>query len=116
MRQLLFVCMVSATVITAACKKSCDDKNIPGCVKDEIEANKNNDDWEVGGVDEYKFQGQTVFAFTPDERIADGATTIKTVDCVFLCSVGGFGGPSINMCNGENFFEKAVFIRNIWKK
>jgi len=71
----------------------------------------------IGRVEEYLFQGKLVYAFQPDEtKIADGSTTVKDADCNILCHIGGFGGPSVNLCNGENFFQLAVLKRTIWKK
>ena len=67
-------------------------------------------------VDEYEFQGKTVYAFVPDNSMADAATEIKDGNCTTLCSVGGFGGPAINQCNGVAFFPNATFKRNIWRK
>jgi len=90
---------------------------VPRCIHDEIVHNQSNKDWMTGRVEEYQFQNNLVYAFQPDEKkIADGATTIKDADCNIICHVGGFGGPSVNLCNGENFFKLAVLKRTIWKK
>ncbi|MEI2737710.1 MAG: hypothetical protein V9F01_02880 [Chitinophagaceae bacterium] len=87
----------------------------PGCIRREINSHGKN--WETGSVDEYFFQNRLVYAFAPDGNIiADGSTVIKDENCNQLCTVGGFGGPQVNQCNGENFFQTAVFKRNIWKK
>lgn len=87
----------------------------PGCIRREINSHGKN--WETGSVDEYFFQNRLVYAFAPDGNIiADGSTVIKDETCNQLCTVGGFGGPQVNQCNGENFFQTAVFKRNIWKK
>ena len=84
--------------------------------KNTIETNRGNDNWYVGKVDEYEYQGQLVYAFEPDNRIADGSTEIYTSDCESLCHVGGFGGPAIILCNGDKFYEKAIFRKNVWTK
>lgn len=108
---------ISLFIIISGCEKASLPNDTPDCVKDAIIGNKNNEEWSVGSIEEYEFQGKTVYAFGPDtRRIADGSTEIYTSDCKRLCSVGGFGGPSVNLCNGENFFQKAVFKRTIWKK
>jgi hypothetical protein len=118
MNKLFFILYTGFTLM-ASCKK---DKiviaaNIPPCIREQIEqlaADPNNT---IGSVDEYTFQNVTVYAFEPDSRIiADGSTTIRDAACKNICSIGGFGGPAINLCNGENFFQKAVLVRNIWKK
>jgi len=103
--------------VGGGCKSSHNNGNIPGCIQSIIDANKKNANWEVGRVEEYEFQGKMVYAFQPDARIiTDGATTILTANCDTLCHVGGFGGPAVNLCNGENFFQKSVLKRKIWEK
>jgi hypothetical protein len=79
--------------------------------------NKDDRNWGVGQVEEYKFQGKLVYAFQPDNRIiADGATRVVSTECTNICSVGGFGGPAVNLCNGENFYQNAMLVREIWNK
>ncbi len=111
---LIVLTAISFSVISSSCNKDIAS-NTPGCIRRAI--NMHGKDWETGSVDEYFFQNRLVYAFAPDgEIIADGSTEIKDENCNQLCRVGGFGGPQINQCNGENFFQTAVFKRNIWKK
>jgi hypothetical protein len=87
------------------------------CIKNEIEENVENSNWAIGSVEEYRFQFKTVYAFLPDDKIiADASTQIKDSDCQLLCQVGGFGGPGVNICNGDNFYQSATLVRVIWKK
>jgi hypothetical protein len=119
MRVSLPIFAVTIMLAFSACSKHSYKiaSGTPNCVYDEIKNNRENSDWMIGSVEEYQFQNKLVYAFQPDEkRIADGATVIKDSDCKILCHVGGFGGPSINLCNGENFFQAAVLKRVIWKK
>ena len=103
-------------LLFVSCKKDIAP-GIPGCIKNEINANKDNPNWEVGRVSEYEFQGQVVYAFIPDGNIvADGSTTIKDASCNTICTIGGFGGPAVNECNGQNFYDHSVLKRNIWTK
>lgn len=88
---------------------------VPKCIREYISNNKANANWHVGSVDELEFQGKLVYAFNPSKNLYDGATFIKSADCVDMCSVGGFAGPKNNKCNGENFFEKSVLKRTIWR-
>ena len=112
---LIFIIIVLLTNI--ACRKSEIANDIPNCIYKEIAANKNNANWEIGSVEEYFFQNKIVYAFGPDGKIiADASTGIKEDNCNLLCNIGGFGGPSVNLCNGENFYQKAVYKRTIWKK
>lgn len=108
---------IFSLLLLSACNKNGIPSGTASCIKKEILANKNNPDWQTGSVEEYTFQNKTVYAFLPDGNIiADGSTTIKDENCNTVCNVGGFGGPAINKCNGENFYEKAALIRTIWKK
>ena len=108
---------IIASLLALSCKRPDIASNIPSCIYKEIAGNKGDPRWYTGDVKEYLFQGKTVYAFNPDTKIiADGATIIKDKNCNTLCSLGGFGGPKVNMCSGENFWEKAVLQRTIWVK
>ena len=108
---------VISIMMFMACKKSSNCVYIPTCITAKIDQHRFDPDWEVGSVEEYSYQGKIIYAFVPDFRIiTDGSTEIYNTECVLICSVGGFGGPSINQCNGENFYQKSVLIRKIWEK
>ncbi len=115
--KILSMLFIATYLLCSSCKKDGIATGIPDCIKENIKVNKNREDWYVGNVEEYKFQGKLVYAFNPDNKvIADGSTTILTSECNQICQVGGFGGPSINLCNGESFYQKAVLVRVIWGK
>ncbi len=115
--KILSLLFMAISLLCYSCKKDGIATGIPSCIKENIEANKNRTDWFVGNVEEYTFQGKQVYAFNPDSKvIADGSTTILTSECNQICQVGGYGGPSINLCNGENFYQNAVLVRVIWNK
>lgn len=65
-------------------------------------------------VDEYTFQGKTVYVLIDDPKIADGGIHVIDANCNELCFLGGIA--AFTTCNGEKFFEKAVFKRTIWKR
>jgi hypothetical protein len=109
--------LISFFLLMISCKRPDIASNIPPCIYKEITDHKNDSTWYTGNVEEYSFQDKIVYAFNPDNRrIADGATIIKDKNCNVLCSLGGFGGPQINKCNGENFWQSATLKRTIWKK
>ena len=118
MKGTLLIIVSLLMIFATSCKSSYGiSPGTPRCISDEIANNQKKDDWMIGRVEEYQFQGKLVYAFQPDEKkIADGATTIKDANCTTLCNIGGFGGPSVNLCNGENFFQFAELKRIIWKK
>lgn len=101
-------------VISASyCQPAKKLSTLSPCIKSFIDSNKTT--WQVGSVEEYEFQGKLVYAFTPSKNIMDGTTLIKSASCNNLCNIGGFAGPRNSNCNGDNFFEKAVFKRKIWE-
>jgi len=118
MKYFLFAAFCMILIATACTKqKPYIASNTPECIHDEIENNQENSNWTIGSVEEYRFQNKIVYAFLPDEEvIADASTAIKDGDCNLLCQVGGFGGPAVNLCNGDNFYQSATLVRVIWKK
>jgi hypothetical protein len=113
----VFIPALLAALVASSCHKLDIASGVPSCVSREIKHNIKNPDWYTGSVKEYEYQGKTVYSFEPDtRRIADGATTIKDEKCNTLCTIGGFGGPAVNQCNGQNFFQLAVYRRMIWEK
>jgi hypothetical protein len=115
MKKILATVLLAPFLITS-CNKDDIAEGTPVCIKNEIGANRNNTQW-YGEVVEYTFQAKTVYAFVPDSRIiADASTEVKDEGCNSLCSVGGYGGPNVVLCNGDNFFQSAIFKRSIWKK
>jgi hypothetical protein len=118
MKQVVIFLAVYFLALTA-CKKSKIEiaAGAPACIRMEIEKNASDPNWLIGKVDEYRFQDKTVYAFSPDEKIiADASTRVSDSACKTICNVGGFGGPDIVLCNGQNFYQNAVLVRNIWKK
>jgi hypothetical protein len=114
-RQFLFIPAAILLLVIFSCKKTDIASGIPACVRNEISAHKNDPNWGVDRVNEYLFQSKLVYGFDHG-LIADGQLEIKDEYCNIICSVGGFGGPAVNFCNGENFFQTAVLKRNIWER
>jgi hypothetical protein len=116
-RFILPLFLLGLTTVSLSCRKTDIASGIPHCIYKKINENKNNPNGELGSVDEYEFQGSLVYAFSPDGRIiADGASEIWNSSCQMICTVGGFAGPMMQLCNGEYFFPTATFKRNIWTK
>jgi len=114
-RQLLFIPAAISLLVLFSCKKSDIAPGIPLCIFKEISTHKNHPEWGVDRVNEYLFQNKLVYGFDHG-LIADGQLEIKDESCHTICNVGGFGGPSVNICNGENFFQAAVLQRTIWER
>ena len=114
-KQFLFTSSLSMLIIISSCKKSDIASGIPACIRTEITLHKNDPQSYVSSVDEYIFQNKLVYGFD-NGLAADGQLDVKDEFCNILCRVGGFGGPAVNECNGENFFQTSVLKRNIWKR
>jgi hypothetical protein len=111
LRPLFFV-LITFIAIQACRKKVCVSSD---CIQAKIEQHKNNPQSYTSQVDEYTFQGRTVYAFIDDpQKITDGGMVIMDGNCNQICFLGGIGG--LTTCSGEKFNEKAVFIRTIWKR
>lgn len=105
------------TIIIVGCKKENIAKDVPSCIRAEIENVEDDANRYISKVSEYIFQGRTVYAFEEDGSIiADASTAIKDSACNVICSVGGLAGPNLTLCNGVKFYENAVFKRVIWEK
>lgn len=106
-----------ALLLNNGCKKISIAAGVPQCIKENIKTNQEAQNWYVGNVEEYKFQGKLVYAFNPNNKvIADGSSSVLTSTCDQLCTIGGFGGPAVNLCNGTNFYQQAIFVREVWNK
>ncbi len=106
MKYLALLSLSATLLFFASCKKDIAS-GVPKCVKSKIQAYN-----DLINVDEFFFQGKTVYTFSTD--IADDFTYIYDESCALICQIGGFAG--ISNCNSENFYQAAIFKRNIWKK
>jgi hypothetical protein len=110
----IILSLAFASLLFTNCSKSEFSDSIPDCIKSSIEANKNKDDWNIKRVDEYQYQGNTVYIFEADQIYPDMQTPVIKSDCTTLCTLGGIAG--ITMCNGDRFYDKAKLIRSVWQK
>jgi hypothetical protein len=91
---------------------SCSD-DIPSCIDDRIDEFKEmNKDCADASIIVYEFQEIRLYGFTDGQCIADGGTTLLTEDCETYCFLGGIAG--FIECQGENFFQNASEIEQIW--
>lgn len=111
MKKLSIVLLIVATIIS--CKKNDIEQGTPKCVENKIIDFKKSSDCNVAKVDEYSFQGNTVFAFDPGNCSPDMTTEVITSDCETLGYLGGISGNT--KINGTNF-STAKFIKTIWKQ
>jgi hypothetical protein len=95
---------------------SCDafDVIIPAIIQTKITAFNTSSVCSDAKVDEYFFQGKTVYVFDPGTCGADMTSEVMDADATTLGYLGGFAGNT--KINGEEFSPAAVFIKNVWKK
>ncbi|MFT3705439.1 MAG: hypothetical protein QM802_23930 [Agriterribacter sp.] len=106
-----------AICIIAGCKKKDIIEGVPSCINTKVENIKDDpNQYYIGKVSEYLFQGNIVYTFEPDDRIMDAGTVIINTSCDTVCNVGGYGGPDVVLCNGVKFYDNAVLKRTIWEK
>lgn len=98
-----------------ACEKYKFDKDIPDCIKTEIEMFKEEDICEDGAkVIKYRFQGKDVYAFQWGNCVADAGTRIFNEDCQIICTLGTLLG--ITECEGVEFSGNAEEIKVVWEE
>ncbi len=111
MKKLFMVLLIVST--TVSCNKSKVKKGTPDCVKDKITEFDKSSACNNAKVDQYTFQGNTVYAFEPGSCGADMATEVISSDCKTLGYLGGFSGNT--KINGSEF-STAKFENTVWKK
>lgn len=113
MNKILLLFLVIITFISS-CTRLEIEEDTPKCVKDEIVEFDRNQKCDDIKVDEYTFQGNTVYVLAIGSTCgADMQSSVIDKDCNNLGELGGIAG-NIEI-NGESF-ESAVFVKNIWKK
>ncbi len=98
-----------STILLVACKK---EVTYSACIEAEITKFKTNDS--AGSIEEYTFNGKTVFSFSQGQNIADGGATVLDADCKQICFLGGIAG--FTTCEGIDFAKNAKLVKTIWKK
>ncbi len=99
--------------ITSNCKNPDTKKVIPKCVVTKIDEFKKSSTCDNAKVEEYLFQGKTVYTFNPGTCGADMATEVIDAKCNKLGHLGGFVG---NTKIKDEDFSNAKFVKTTWKK
>lgn len=99
--------------IMYGCNKAGTESVTPKCVEDKIKNFNTPSICKDVKVDEYRFQGQTVYLFDSEICGADMASEVINSECITMGYLGGIIGNT--KINGEEF-SNATFIKTIWKK
>jgi hypothetical protein len=110
----LLTFFVGLALICGGCEKLDIEKGTSKCVKNRIEDfNKSDLSCNDASVDQYTFQGKTVYTFDPGSCGADMQTEVIDENCKTLGYLGGILGNTY--INGEHF-SNATFVKRIWGK
>jgi hypothetical protein len=111
MRKISLLLLIAIVMIN--CNKLNIEKGTPKCVQYKIKDFNQSINCNDAKVDQYTFQGNTVYTFDPGNCGADLAAEVISSECNSLGSLGGFSGNT--KINGVEF-STATFIKTIWKK
>jgi len=100
-------------IATISCNKLDIEKGTPRCIKKKIKDINDKTTCSGTKVDEYTFQGNTVYAFENGFCGGERTTLIFDSDCKVIGNMGGLTGNT--QVNGESF-SNATFIKTIWEK
>lgn len=112
MKKLLIALLLIVSVLNG-CNKNKIEKGTPTCVKNKINDFEKSSTCGDASVKEYRFQGNTVYAFEPGTCGADMSTEVISSGCNSLGHLGGISGNT--KINGEEF-SNATFVKTIWEK
>lgn len=102
MKKLIFL-----LVVLTSCS------SLPTCLKKEMDTFSKNNSCATAKVDQYTFQGKTVYVFDPGTCGADMTSKVVDQNCKVLGHLGGFAGNT--KINGKSF-STAVLVKTVWKR
>lgn len=85
----------------------------PDCLNEKIKDFKKEKSCDDKRVDEYTFQGMTVFLFGRN-CCCDFASDVLDNECNVLGYLGGIAG--MTDINGANFYQNSTYVRAIWEE
>ena len=109
----LSIALLLALTAGVGCKKEEILTGSSNCLENEIAKADRMALCDDPSIEEYLFQGKTVYVSHPGTCGADMASPVFDADCKSLGSLGGFMGNT--RINGEDF-SSATFVRTVWKK
>ena len=89
---------------------------VPTCIKEQIESFK-VEHFECAKIDRYYYNNSYVYLIDVGQGcIADAGYTVISNNCSTVCHFGGFtSSPDGQLCNGDNFFQTAVYVGTVWE-
>lgn len=93
-------------------KSTCSEVGTPACIEEKILSYEENAACDDPSVNEYVFQGNTVFSFEPGTCGADMMAEVYDCECNLLGTLGGITGNTII---NDEAFSNAVFVQVVWE-
>jgi len=100
------------TLLIPCCEKN--NYDAPGCIEDKINEFIKTAICDSGAsVSLYTFNGKNVYLFSDGNCGADLGASVYSEDCNSLGFLGGISGNTL--IQGVKFYDKADFVKWIWK-
>src|SRR5436190_23539429 len=103
--------ILSGLLFCWSCRK--EGEPTPECIQSKISALADYSCEHGANVQEYLFQGNTVFVFSLGYCGADLPADVIDKNCNYMGFLGGFVGNT--MINGEEFSD-AKYVRTVWSR
>jgi hypothetical protein len=106
--------LIIVAVLSLSCFKVDLMRDVPDCIEAKIrDFTKIESTCDSGSeVNEYLFQGETVYSFFEGNCGSDSGTQVFDHECNFIGFLGGIA--NLKEINGEDFDSNAVFIGKVW--
>ena len=114
MKRYIFIACCFCLLFIISCSGDYEaSSNTPICILNKIEQIKAQPKWNPAAiVNEYQYQGKQVFLFS--SNCCDQYNKLYDINCNYICAPsGGFSGGGDRQC--IEFFDNAIFIREVWK-
>ena len=113
MKKKTLLILLVAMVFCYSCESDDPIPGVPDCVETAIiDYNNSAGLCSDASVEEYIFQGKTVYVFQPGTCGADMQANVIDENCTLLGALGGILGNTL--INGEDF-TTATFIKTVWR-
>ncbi len=110
--KILSILLLSSSLFFS-CNKLDIEKGTPKCVENKIKDFNKKSTCSNARVEEYVFEGNTVYLVDPGNCGADMAAEVISSDCKSLGYLGGIAGNT--KINGIEF-STATFVKTTWSK
>ena len=85
------------------------------CINQRIKEYKKDHDCDGARISSWHYLGRTVYVFDPGTCavVSDEPKSLFDKDCQLICYIGGWAATE--ECEGDKFYNKAIYKVTIWK-